>query len=157
MTSQPYDPLNFDTWPDEQVAELRALWDGLEDGDLGPLAAYLRAGKYIPDMVGEQIADAIEKHPLAPFHIVTKRRARGTLSGSEMAALHKKRMRIGVYAEKECLLGGYESAMAATTARFKVSRKTANDARNYVLKMIAQPDNATTWESALDEWYSPNA
>lgn len=159
-----YDPLDVGTWSDEDLLRLGEVVDGLGNFDLGPLAAYLREGRFVPPPVSEWIAEAIEGGDLVDYKITITGKRRGQKRQSEIEALRDRRMCVGLYAEgrfRQLGPGSYEAAMAATQERFSVSRKTANGARQFALeyleKMAGVEPGFDHFKEASERWFTPNA
>jgi hypothetical protein len=141
-----YDPLNYDTWPEEQQDFLSRVFEGFGDGDLMPLADYLRAGHYIPQFVGEALADAIERKEWGFFHIVPKGRERGQLGRTAFRENHDRKMKIGVYLEDRLRTygqGSYAAALDETLAKFDIkSSATVAKAHKYLRAHIESANTA---------------
>lgn len=154
MTDTPYNPIDYETWPDEQKDFAGRVWRGLHDGDLRPLAQYLRAGHYIDPSLGGEIADAIERKPLGSFHIIAVGRHPGQKGMTAAVDARDQKMRIGVFMEhciREAGKGGYESAMASTREKYSVSKSTVTKAHRFVRDHLEGKDGG--WRSPeYDAW-----
>jgi hypothetical protein len=125
MTDQPYDLFDYETWPDEQKDFVGRVRNGLGDGNLQPLADYLRAGHYIFPNLASVIADYIEGKDV-PFRIITKGAKPGQKGMKKTIAEDHRNMRIGVFMEAQVRQngkGGYEAALSTTRKRFAPAGK----------------------------------
>lgn len=138
MTDSRYDPHDIKTWPKAAVdAHVRAQ-QGLVDGDLQPLADYIRAGHYMHPNLTVMIADAIEGRDF-PYHIKIVGRKKGQRRHAELAAIENRKMQIGVFMEDRIRAngrGGYESALEETREHFSVSKRTATEHHSYAKRFI---------------------
>lgn len=143
--SRAYDPVDYDTWPDEQKDFAGRVWNGLHNGNLQPLADYLRAGHYIEPALGREIAEAIEGVDAGFYHIVTKGRERGQRGWDASWAAHDKKMRVGMLAEKlvrEYGPGGFDAAIAEVRRREKFAPKSSwpAEALSYARDFLKRAD-----------------
>lgn len=128
--------------PLEQRIAYTAASDGLLDGDLRPLAAYLRAGWPLDKWLSEQIADAIEGPDEEGFTLRMVNR-RGHKKFSDVVADHARRLDIAlavrhlqVEDQRRGLVGTYEAIIRHTMQRFGVSRSTVTGAVAWARKEL---------------------
>lgn len=138
MNDQPYDPFIFETWPEEQKDFVSSVQHGLLDGDLQPLADYLRAGHYVFPNLATTIADAIESRDM-PFRIITKGVTRSPLNTTQRVAQEAQKWNIGVFAEVRARhhgKGKSKLAIGDAMKKFDVTQTVVTDARAAVLKIL---------------------
>jgi len=147
-----YDPLDPETWPEEQRAFAGEVWRGLHDGDLKPLASYLRAGHQLDSALAVEIADAIDCQDVGTFHVVAKGRGRGQRGLTQIFRDHDRKMQIGVFMEDRISRygkGGYDAALTETFEAFGIaSSATVEKARKYVRQYI----DKTPFVPGRDPW-----
>lgn len=146
-----YDPTNYETWPEEQKDFAGRVWRGLQDGNLQPLADYLRAGHYIDRVLAKEIADAIEGGGNGLFRIVPKGRRPGQRGFTAITESHDSKLEVGVWMEsriREFGRGGYEAALEDTKARFGLGKRTIEKAHKYLREYLT---NVST-KPGYDAW-----
>ncbi len=148
-----YDPLKYETWPEEQKDFAGRVWRGLLDGDLAPLAEYLRAGHYLDQEQATILADMIEQREESLFHIEVKARRRGQRTWTALSDSHEEKMLIGVYVEEQLRSapkGQYDAVIKeAAEKKFKVGTTRVKDCLAYMRKTMAEAETAPgldTWE-----------
>lgn len=148
-----YDPLKYETWPDEQKDFAGRVWRGLLDGDLAPLAKYLRAGHHLDQEQSDILAGMIEHDEDALFHIRVKGRKQGQRPWTALIDSHEEKMLIGVYVEEQLRSapkGQYDAVIKeAAEKKFKVGTTRVKDCLAYMRKTMAEADTAPgldTWE-----------
>lgn len=138
--------LDYQSIDDEGLRIVR----GLGDGDLGPLAAFLRAGGLsgltkspeesvsIPAWVAVELASMIEGQPWCFFRLEATTNKRGKTWTKEMKR-ERERELIGFFVEKrlrELGPGQYETAVAEARSRFKRRRTYVTGAHGEVRKYV---------------------
>ncbi|MDB5582935.1 MAG: hypothetical protein JWR80_8111 [Bradyrhizobium sp.] len=159
MSDRPYDPFDYDTWPQAQKSFVGRVQHGLLDGDLQPLADYLRAGHYIFPNLATMIADAIEGKDMP--EILTMRRAtRSPLNTTQRFELEARRTQIGVYTQarvNELGKGKTKVAIGEAMDKFQACKTEVTDARAIILKFLGESHPALrdqVWESLLRNYLS---
>ena len=162
--SRAYDPIDYETWPAEQQEFAGRVWRGLHDGDLQPLADYLRAGHYIEPALANEIADAIEQKDVGYFHLKTKGRQPGQVGMTALSDRHRGKMAIGVFMETRIRAigrGGYASAEQETMDYFGITSsstvaKALSYARAYVGRSKFAHGEEETWSLLFDIYIGPS-
>jgi hypothetical protein len=141
VTALAYDPLDYETWPEDQKDFAGTVWRGLHDGDLRPLAAYLRAGHYIDPGLAREIADAIEDVEGGWFKIVAV--GKGGRTGPKGLTFdgerNDRKTMIGVWVEKnlrECPRGASAGIYLDAQERFQASRTVVLGALRHVRRSM---------------------
>jgi hypothetical protein len=141
-STPPFDPLDYETWPEEQQAFAGRVWRGLHDGDLAPLAAYLRAGHYIEPALAKDIADSIEgAEDCGPYRIVAVGRRRGERGMSDAWERHDRKMRIGFFVEdriRKASAGEFDAIVAEAMAKFGIKQTSVTSSLKYLRDHLNQ-------------------
>lgn len=124
----------WDALPLEQRRAHTAASNGLLDGDLAPLARYIRAGWPIDEVLAEQIADAIEGPDEEGYTLrMVNRRGHRTFSERESTA--RKSTDIALFVRSLQIdqvragrAGGYDGIVQEAQDRFGVTRSTVTKA-----------------------------
>lgn len=154
MTDQPYDAFDYKTWSEEQKDFVGRVREGLCDGDLQPLADYLRAGHYVFPNLATTIADAIEGKDM-PFRMYMKGTTRSPLNTTQRFEYDSKRLQIGVFAEKQMQhhgAGKTKVAIGEAMDRFDVRKTVVTEALAEVRKILdkAAPEfRDEVWKSLV--------
>ena len=149
-----YDPLDRATWPVEQLSFALEVWQALYDGNMKPLAAYLRAGHCIDPLLASAIADTIEQQ-----------RKPGQRGLTQLFMEHARKMQIAVFMEERLShygKGGYEAALKDTCSEFNIgSGATVAKARKHLAEFMNSAPTAglpgrEDWElfQAVHRFYS---
>lgn len=151
-----YDPLRWETWPEEQREAAIQANKGVLDGDLRPLADYLRRGYYINAPLANEIILAIECSEYSPCHIVTKRRERGGKTWSQTSEASDRKIRIGFFMEKrlrELPKGSYDSVLIEVKEQFDVGHQTAATALDFFRNDLARNQSDENFPMDWWDWY----
>ena len=148
--TKPYDPIDYDTWPESQKDFAGEVWRGLHDGNLAPLAAYLRAGHQLDKTLADDLASAIDGKDVAGVRIKASR-PRGKPKMSASIDAHRFRMEVGLYIERrirELGPSGYEAAIADARAHYGFTEKTSRprDCHSYVKTLIEKQSRDGDWD-----------
>lgn len=148
-------------WRQHQSKEIMEVVAGLRDGELQPLADYLRAGGLsnspsqtvaIPKWVADEIADMITGDDFTFFRFgPLKRRRKNGPSWASKLVLDERRWQIGYFTERrlrEFPSGAYPGVIAEIMARFAVGKTTVDESLAYVRKYLAH----TATMPDIDGW-----
>jgi hypothetical protein len=148
--------MDFETWPEGQKAFASRVMYGILDGDLQPLADYLRAGHYIHPRLAHVLIDVIENNDV-PFQIVTVGARGGQPGMTKQLTESGMKMATGVFMEDRFRrFGRADSKNAArdAAAKFGVSERVAITARRELRELIrsykGSPAEASFWENLKD-------
>ena len=120
----------------------------LRDGDLKPLAGYLRAGGVqdspkqvvsVPQELALEIAAMIEKQPWCWFSLEVKGRRQNEQGWTREMELEKRDFTIGYFMvkhQREQGRGSYEGVLQDAEAEFRVDRATVKRAHAFVKNWI---------------------
>ena len=145
-----YDPANYETCPEVQKDFAGEVIGSLRDGDLQPLASYLRAGHQLEPTMATEIAEMIEQVEWGRYHIVIKARRPGEVGFTTSLEWHERKMRIAVFIEERLERygrGGYDAALSETMDKFEVkSATTIEKARKHLRGYLATSKSAPDWD-----------
>lgn len=116
-------------------------WDamsGLEDGQIAPLGAYIRAGYIIDGALARQILWAIEERAGYRFTLIGVKK--GQRTASHRSAMYQRNLKIGIWVEKRLRLaakGEFESVISAAITKFKVGRTVVTEAHALLKNHLA--------------------
>lgn len=136
---QDWDPRCPETWPEWLQEKAGVVARALADGELQPLADYLRAGYPVDSALAAEIAGMVDGEG-GTFRLVARGRRRGQRGWSTIIADHERKMIVGVFAEAEVRArgeGGYDSAIAATTDRFGIGKTAVTKAHRYMREQLS--------------------
>lgn len=125
----------LDVTPEQRLRGAAAL--GLEDGDLRPLAALIRAGVPIEGALAAAIADAIDGCGRVRLSAV-KQKNRPTLS--QEFEIHDRKIDIGIFVERRARSaksGEYESIVREAMQKWQVGRTTVTNAHKWIRTCLA--------------------
>ena len=114
---------NWFSWPEWLRLAHSEARDGIDDGDLEPLAAYLEAGLPVDWMLRRHIADAIRGTNPLGFKLLAKGASKKARRQSAVWKSYNRKLEIGLHAEA-ILRGpnspGYDAAISTTALHFKL-------------------------------------
>lgn len=131
-----FDPLDYETWPQRLRDRAGEVADGLDNGDLGPLAAYLQEGFPLPTWLSLQLADAINPRGGGRYKVGFSGRKTGEQGERKAAARHSRNYSIGAYVAYYIHKHGrgqavYDSAIADAREKFGLGEKSSAPAQHY--------------------------
>ena len=130
-----YDPLKYETWPEDQKAFAGRVVFGLRDGDIKPLADYIRAGHYLEPTMAHEIADALEGKDSGYYHLVSKGRRPNQQGWTKSIQSSDRMSEIGVWvatALRDAPRGASSGIHLEAQTKFKASRTVVLDALRHV-------------------------
>lgn len=121
--------------PESRVLEANATF-GLDQGNLAPFAAYLRAGLPLTEELRSTILDTINAATAEwasdwPEYVLTmKKRRRGVGDVHSKVAVFERQLRIAMFVQEELpkYRDSVEAAVSAAMEKFSVSRSTVTAA-----------------------------
>ncbi|GAA4643975.1 hypothetical protein GCM10023115_19350 [Pontixanthobacter gangjinensis] len=149
-----YDPMDSDTWTGEQGMLVTQVWTGLHNGNLQPLADYLRKGWYLPPEIASEIADAIDQKDVGYFHIVKKGRKPGQRGMNESFEDHGRKIKVGLFIHcrlQEVPRGEHDSVMLEAKEKFGLAPRTSRKYLRYFRQKFSEAKHNPKRDS-LEVW-----
>ena len=142
-----YDPLKYETWPEEVRDFAGDVVGALRDGDLTLLARYIREGHYLEPVMAKEIADMLDSDEgYTPFRVEAVKRTKRPGGWSKWSEDRFRRMQIGVWVEAEIRTaprGAYDGIITEACEKFGVSPTTVTNAhrsvRSDLKKSVVKP------------------
>lgn len=134
--AEAFDPLDYETWPQRLRDMAGEAEDGLDDGDLMPLAALLQQGLPLPTWLSLRLAEAIDPGGGGRFRIEAIGRKKGEVGERAAAKRYARNSNIGAYVAYYIHKHGqdqgvYDSAIADARDKFGLGKKSSAPAQHY--------------------------
>lgn len=134
--AEAFDPLDYETWPQRLRDMAGDAEDGLDNGDLRPLAVILQQGFPVPNWLSLRLAEAIDPGGRGRFRIEAIGRKKGEKGEKAAAERYARNANIGAYVAYYIHKHGqdqgvYDSAIADARAKFGLGKKSSAPAQHY--------------------------
>ncbi|MFB0875326.1 MULTISPECIES: hypothetical protein [unclassified Sphingobium] len=140
-----YDPTQYETWPQEQKDFAGKVADGLANGDMKPLAAYIRAGHYLEPALAAEIADMLDSNEgYTPFRLQAIGRSNRPGGWKQWSEQHHRMEVMGIWVEREIRRsprGAYAGIIEDACEIFQVGKTSVTKAHKLIREQL---DSATS-------------
>lgn len=150
-----FDSLDYETWPQRLRDLAGEVEDGMDNGDLAPLASYLRAGYPLPIWLSLKLAAAIELEGDGRYLVEARGRKKGEQGEKAAADRYARNANIGAYVafylhKYGQSSGIYDSAIADARTKFGLGEKSSAPAQHYA----AWRDRAFQKDGSIHPFYA---